>query len=57
MWAPDNAQLKSKLLYASTKDFFKQHLDGIGMELQATDEDELEEDKMRDRVREVLTRK
>lgn len=27
--APDSAKVKSKMMYASTKDFFKSHLDGI----------------------------
>lgn len=27
--APDSARVKAKMMYASTKDFFKTHLDGI----------------------------
>ena len=57
MWSPDTTGVKSKMMYASTKDFIKQALSGIALELQATDFDELEEGEMRTKVREVLTRK
>jgi hypothetical protein len=40
----------------STKDFFKSQLDGISMELQATDVDDVAEEAMRDHVASVLTR-
>jgi|AntAceMinimDraft_1070359.scaffolds.fasta_scaffold21610_2 cofilin len=50
------AQLKNKMLYAATKDFFKSQLDGISMELQATDVDDVGEAAMRDHVASVLTR-
>ena len=56
LWSPDGAQLKSKMLYASTKDFFKSQLDGISLELQATDADDISEEAMRDHVASVLTR-
>lgn len=32
--APEIAAIKTKMMYASTKDFFKGFLDGIGAELQ-----------------------
>lgn len=57
MWAPDGSPLKNKMLYASSKDYFKQHLDGVALEIQATDFDDLEPKLVRERVREVLTRK
>ena len=57
LWSPDNAPLKSKMLYASSKDFLKQQLDGIGVELQATDESEVEFESMEELVRGSLTRK
>jgi cofilin len=44
------------MLYASTKDFFKTKLDGITLELQATDVDEVTEEAMREHVAAVLTR-
>ena len=36
-WAPDSAPIKSKMVYASTKESFKRNLVGIAKELQATD--------------------
>ena len=45
------------MLYASSKDFLKQQLDGIGVELQATDESEVEFESMEELVRGSLTRK
>ena len=32
--APDPAAIKTKMMYAATKDFFKGFLDGTGAELQ-----------------------
>ena len=55
--APDSSSIKSKMMYASTKDFLKGFLDGIGAELQATDVSELLESEMRDRVHQAMTRK
>ena len=57
LWSPDNAPIKSKMLYASTKDFLKQNLDGIGVELQATDESEISFEEMDELVKGSLTRK
>ncbi|GAB4821375.1 hypothetical protein N2152v2_008421 [Parachlorella kessleri] len=45
-WAPDAARVKSKMMYASTKDFFKSHLDGISAEFQASDLDEISEEEV-----------
>ena len=50
-WAPDTARVKAKMMYASTKDFFKGHLDGISAEFQASDLDEISEESVRDAVR------
>ncbi|KAL7597267.1 hypothetical protein Lser_V15G28754 [Lactuca serriola] len=36
-WSPDTARVRSKMIYASSKDRFKRELDGIQIELQATD--------------------
>merc|ERR1712087_424200 len=41
MWNSDNAPVKSKMLYASSKDAIKKKLTGIENEFQATDKDEL----------------
>ncbi|KAI8470585.1 MAG: actin-depolymerizing factor AdfA [Monoraphidium minutum] len=56
-WAPDTAAIKAKMMYASTKDFFKGFLDGIGAELHATDDSELSEEEIRSRVTANITRK
>jgi cofilin len=45
------------MMYASTKDFMKGFLEGIGAELQATDLGEMSEQEMRDKVFQSLTRK
>lgn len=37
LWSPDNAAVKQKMLYASSKDYLKRELVGIGKEVQATD--------------------
>lgn len=57
LWSPDAAKLKAKMLYASTKDFFKTKLDGISLELQATDIDDVTKEGMHESVAAVLTRK
>ncbi|XP_075493246.1 actin-depolymerizing factor 2 [Primulina tabacum] len=40
-WSPDTAKVRSKMIYASSKDRFKRELDGIQVELQATDPTEV----------------
>ena len=49
-WAPDTARVKSKMMYASTKDFFKGHLDGISAEFEASDLDEITESAVEETV-------
>ena len=56
-WAPDAAPVKSTMVSASTKDFFKGHLDGIGVELQASELEELAEPVIAEAVRATITRK
>ncbi|XP_071719790.1 actin-depolymerizing factor 1 [Rutidosis leptorrhynchoides] len=41
-WSPDTARVRSKMIYASSKDRFKRELDGIQVELQATDPTEMD---------------
>ncbi|KAI8001303.1 Actin-depolymerizing factor 7 [Camellia lanceoleosa] len=36
-WSPDTSRVRSKMIYASSKDRFKRELDGIQVELQATE--------------------
>lgn len=41
LWAPEDAKLKQKMLYTSSKDALKKKVDGIAKEIQATDNDEI----------------
>ena len=54
--APDIARIKAKMMYASTKDFFKGYLDGLSIELQANDLDDINEQANADSVKSVITR-
>ncbi|WOL16248.1 hypothetical protein Cni_G25035 [Canna indica] len=49
-WSPDSSRVRSKMLYASSKDRFKRELDGIQVELQATDPTEMDLDVFRNRA-------
>ncbi|XP_074263305.1 actin-depolymerizing factor 10 [Silene latifolia] len=49
-WSPDTSRVRSKMLYASTKDTFKRELDGIQCELQATDASEMSLDIVKERA-------
>ncbi|KAJ4952920.1 hypothetical protein NE237_029752 [Protea cynaroides] len=49
-WSPDGARVRSKMLYASSKDRFKRELDGIQVELQATDPSEMSMDIIKGRA-------
>ncbi|KAJ3678680.1 hypothetical protein LUZ60_002483 [Juncus effusus] len=49
-WSPDGARIRSKMLYASTKDRFRRELDGIQVELQATDPSEMSIDVVKGRA-------
>ncbi|KAL6977330.1 Actin-depolymerizing factor 2 [Sarracenia purpurea var. burkii] len=40
-WSPDTSPVRSKMIYASSKEGFKSELDGIQIELQATDPTEI----------------
>jgi cofilin len=46
-WSPDTSTVRSKMIYASSKDRFKRELDGIQIELQATDPSEMGLDVMK----------
>ena len=50
VWAPDSAKIKAKMLYASTKDAVRKKLVGIGVEIQATDVDEIDHSTVLERV-------
>lgn len=49
-WSPDTSKVRSKMVYASSKDRFKRELDGIQVELQATDPSEMSLDVIRSRA-------
>ncbi|PON75303.1 ADF/Cofilin/Destrin [Trema orientale] len=48
-WSPDTSRVRNKMIYASSKDRFKRELDGIQIELQATDRSEMDIDVIRSR--------
>ena len=54
--APDTARIKAKMMYASTKDFFKGYLDGLSIELQGSDLDDISEQEASTAVRSSVTR-
>jgi len=45
-WSPDNAPVKKKMLFASTKDYLKRSLEGVAKEFQASDLDDLVYEKL-----------
>ncbi|KAI3712544.1 hypothetical protein L1987_71102 [Smallanthus sonchifolius] len=49
-WAPDTSKVRAKMVYASSKDRFKRELDGIQVELQATDPSEMSFDIIKARA-------
>ncbi|OIV91896.1 hypothetical protein TanjilG_17888 [Lupinus angustifolius] len=49
-WSPDASRVRSKMIYASSKDRFKRELDGIQIELQATDPTEMDLDVFKSRA-------
>ncbi|KAL3521054.1 hypothetical protein ACH5RR_019203 [Cinchona calisaya] len=49
-WSPDTSKVRSKMIYASSKDRFKRELDGIQVELQATDPTEIGLDVIKSRA-------
>ena len=48
--SPDTSRVRSKMVYASSKDRFKRELDGIQVELQATDPSEMSLDIVKARA-------
>ncbi|XP_050226845.1 actin-depolymerizing factor-like [Mercurialis annua] len=49
-WSPDTSKVRSKMLYASSKDRFRRELDGVQVELQATDPSEMSFDIVKSRA-------
>ena len=56
LWSPDGARLKSKMLYAATKDHLRGCLEGVSLEVQATEREDACEETIRDAVASTLTR-
>ncbi len=50
-WSPDVSRVRSKMIYASSKDKFRRELDGIQIELQATDPSEMDLDVFKSRAK------
>ncbi|KAK4478899.1 hypothetical protein RD792_014406 [Penstemon davidsonii] len=48
--SPDRSRIRSKMVYASSKDRFKRELEGIQVELQATNPSEMSLDIVKSRV-------
>ncbi|RHN53604.1 putative ADF/Cofilin, ADF-H/Gelsolin-like domain-containing protein [Medicago truncatula] len=49
-WSPEVSRVRMKMVYASSKDRFKRELDGIQVELQATDPSEMSLDIVKGRA-------
>ncbi|KAK6521247.1 cofilin [Arthrobotrys conoides] len=49
-WAPDNAPIRSKMTYASSKDALRRAFNGIGAEIQGTDYAEVSYEALLDKV-------
>ncbi|KAF5734822.1 actin-depolymerizing factor 1-like [Tripterygium wilfordii] len=49
-WSPDTSRVRSKMVYASSKDRFRRELDGVQVELQATDPSEISLDIVKQRA-------
>ena len=53
LWAPDSSKIKPKMLYASTKDPVKKALQGIGIEVQATDAGEISAEEIEAKCKQI----
>ena len=49
-WAPDTAKIRSKMVYAASKEAIKKRLVGISTEVQATDSSEVDRSAVLERV-------
>ncbi|KAF9092319.1 cofilin [Mortierella sp. AD031] len=50
-WSPDNAKIKPKMLYASSKEALRKALNGIAVEIQGTDLDEVAHETVLEKIR------
>ena len=46
LWAPETSKIKSKMLYAGTKDAIKKSLQGLQIEIQGTDRSEVSQEEI-----------
>ncbi|KAK4273046.1 hypothetical protein QN277_021517 [Acacia crassicarpa] len=49
-WSPSTSRIRSKMLYATSKDRFRRELDGVHFEIQATDPTEMDLEVLRERA-------
>jgi len=49
-WSPDNAPIKSKMVYASSKEAMRRSFNGVGAEIQGTDYSEVSYESVLDKV-------
>ncbi|KAG8851527.1 cofilin [Tulasnella sp. 330] len=49
-WSPDDAKIKQKMVFASSRDALKRSLDGIAAEIQGTDYSEISHESVLDKV-------
>jgi len=49
-WSPDTAKIKSKMVYASSREALKRVLNGVGITLTATDNSELSDEAVKELV-------
>ncbi|KAF9974243.1 cofilin [Actinomortierella ambigua] len=50
-WSPDDAKIKKKMIYASSKDTLRKGLNGVGVEIQGTDFDEVSYETVLEKMR------
>lgn len=49
-WAPSTSRIRAKMLYATSKENFKDELDGVHYEIQATDPSEVDLEVLKERA-------
>ncbi|KAG0041785.1 cofilin, partial [Gryganskiella cystojenkinii] len=50
-WSPENAKIKAKMTYSASKDALRKALNGVGVEIQGTDFDEVAHESILERIR------
>ncbi|KAF9166645.1 cofilin [Actinomortierella ambigua] len=50
-WSPDDAKIKQKMVYASSKDTLRKSLNGVGVDVQGTDYDEVTQEAVQEKIR------